>query len=400
MISLAMIVRDEAGRLARCLESARPAVDEVVVVDTGSSDGTPAVARAHGALVVEWAWRDDFAAARNESLRHARGDWVLVLDADERLAPAAPARIRDLTADTPLDGYDCRLVSALPAGEPAAAITHWYCRLFRRRPGVRFEGRIHEQVAPSIRAAGGRIGRADITILHEGYAQASAAKLERNLRLLHLELDERPDDAFTLLNLGIALAAAGDRPAAAAALERAIASRVKPLPPDLAAVAWMRLAESRLVAGDWAAAAEAAERALLSQPDLALGRYALGRALFEQGALEAAGLLFDELADAPPDTLGMTLDPRIVAVARGVVRLRQRRWDEAVDVLEPVADDDPSGEAAFHLGNAYLGLGRLAEAAGAYRAARARGFSDPGLDRRLGLASRMAARPSALNATS
>src|SRR5512134_3132536 len=89
--------------LPGCLESARGAVDEVVVVDTGSSDRTRELARAAGAKVVEWAWRDDFAAARNEALRHATGGWILVLDADERLAPGAAAALRRTVAGAAFD---------------------------------------------------------------------------------------------------------------------------------------------------------------------------------------------------------------------------------------------------------------------------------------------------------
>jgi tetratricopeptide (TPR) repeat protein len=389
VISLAMIVRNEAARLAACLASAGPAVDEIVVVDTGSTDDTREVAHAHGARVIDWAWRDDFAAARNESLRHAAGDWVLVLDADERLAPDAASHVRGLATAPDADGYDCRLVSALPADEPAPAIAHWYCRLFRRAPHVRFEGRIHEQVAPSIRAAGGRIRPSDVVILHEGYAVPSEAKTARNVRLLRQMLAERPGDPFARLHLGMALCTAGDTAAAADAFEQAATASDPPLSPALAAVAWMRLGELRLAAGSPAAAATAAERALHLEPSLTLARYVLGRALFEQGAVERAGTVFESLATAPPDALGLTLHRRVVAIARAVVRLRQRRWDEAIAVLEPVVDDDATGEVAFHLGNARLGAGRIAEALGAYRAARARGFAGAHLDRRLALVARL-----------
>src|SRR6185369_15137649 len=119
------IVKDETARLAACLESVSGTVDEIVIVDTGSTDDTVELARARGARVVSWAWRDDFAAARNESLRHARGDWVLVLDADERLALGAPT-VRGSVAATGADGLDCRLVSVLPPGEPSPTIAAWY----------------------------------------------------------------------------------------------------------------------------------------------------------------------------------------------------------------------------------------------------------------------------------
>lgn len=388
-----MIVRDEAERLPACLASVAGAVDEIVVVDTGSTDGSQALARAAGARVAQSTWRDDFAAARNEALALASGEWVLVLDADERLAPGHAARIRALAAAGQAEGYNCRLVSALPPDQPSSHIAHWYCRLFRKRPGVAFAGRVHEQVAPSIQAGGGRIMQSDVTILHEGYAETSPAKLERNLTILRREVAERPEDAFVRFSLGLTLASAGDFTAASAAFEHALGLPTPPLSPHLRAVAWMKLGEARMRQDAWNAAAQAAEQALALQPDLALARYTLGRSLFEQGALQAAELLFDELSDAPADALGMTLHPRLVAVARALVRLRQRRGAEAVEILTPVAPDDLTGESMLHLGNAYLILGRLAEAAAAYQGARERGIQDADLERRLSLCRRVSAEP-------
>jgi tetratricopeptide (TPR) repeat protein len=250
---------------------------------------------------------------------------------------------------------------------------------------VTFEGRIHEQVAPSIRRSGGIIIRSDVTIRHLGYAEPSAEKRVRNLALLRLELAECPDDAFTLFNLGLSLQADGNWTAATRALERSLASGVRPLTQELRAVAWTKLAEARLAGAQWVDAARAAERALMEDPALNLARYALGRALFEQGELDRAATLFDRLRDAAPDALGMTLHPRLVAQARALVSLRQQRWADAASAILPVATDDPTGEAQFLLGNAYLGLGRLEEAARAYEAARASGFASPHLDRRLAL---------------
>ena len=94
MISLCMIVRDEARDLARCLASVAQGVDEMVVFDTGSRDATVRIAAAHGARVVQGAWNHDFARARNVALAHATGDWVLILDADEELDGADTHRLR------------------------------------------------------------------------------------------------------------------------------------------------------------------------------------------------------------------------------------------------------------------------------------------------------------------
>ena len=86
-ISLCMIVRDEEAVLGRCLESVAPAVDEIIVVDTGSMDGTKAVAAAYTDRIFDFAWVDDFAAARNASFAKATGDYILWLDADDVLLP-------------------------------------------------------------------------------------------------------------------------------------------------------------------------------------------------------------------------------------------------------------------------------------------------------------------------
>src|SRR5512134_1472290 len=139
--------------LPGCLESARGAVDEVVVVDTGSSDRTRELAHAAGAKVVEWAWRDDFAAARNEALRHATGGWILVLDADERLAPGAAAALRAAIAAPGAPACLLPLHHAARVDAPAAEVISgaarlgepaWLPRLLRRTPDLAWQGAVHE----------------------------------------------------------------------------------------------------------------------------------------------------------------------------------------------------------------------------------------------------------------
>ena len=104
-LSLCMIARDEASFLERCLASAAPHVDEIIVVDTGSTDGTVRVARAAGAEVSEFEWVDDFAEARNASLRAASGDWILLLDCDEVIAERDWSALRDAVARQGADAY-------------------------------------------------------------------------------------------------------------------------------------------------------------------------------------------------------------------------------------------------------------------------------------------------------
>ncbi|MCS6852345.1 MAG: glycosyltransferase [Gemmataceae bacterium] len=207
-----MIVRNEEKSLPACLQSVSGLVDEIVVVDTGSTDQTRAVASAHGARVVEFAWCDSFAAARNESLRHATGDWIFWMDADDRLDSVNRERFRQLRANLP-DANVAYLMAcwcAVDAGVGAADVVH-HIRLFRSHPEIRFEYRVHEQVLPSIARLGGSVQSSDVVIHHVGYQTAadSRRKHERNLRLLQLDLAEAPNNPFTLFNLGWTLQVLG-----------------------------------------------------------------------------------------------------------------------------------------------------------------------------------------------
>jgi tetratricopeptide (TPR) repeat protein len=191
-----MIARNEARAIARALDSARPHVDRMIVLDTGSTDATIAIAAACGATVHGFDWIDDFAAARNAALDHSDADWNLVLDADEWLD----------------GGFDALGAGALPpAGHaPAAFIgcpqlhnegTASATRRFLPRilpRGVRYAGRIHEQPVSSL-----PLVPCALQIRHDGYAEAQlAAKHGRNLALLQAALADTPDDAYLWYQLG------------------------------------------------------------------------------------------------------------------------------------------------------------------------------------------------------
>src|SRR5262249_28400595 len=160
-------------------------------------DGTRQVALAQGARVFDFAWVDSFAAARNESLRHATGDWILWLDADEYLDAANRARLRALFDNLRDENiaYLMRQFSPLADGPHAAAQVD-QVRLFRNNPHLRWEYRVHEQILPSVRRLGGEVRPTSIVIAHTGFADPTTqrSKAERNLRLLEQELTERPDD--------------------------------------------------------------------------------------------------------------------------------------------------------------------------------------------------------------
>ncbi len=239
-IVLCLIVRDEEERLARCLEAARPAVDEVVICDTGSRDGTLAVAREHGARVVSLPWKDDFSAARNAALALASGPaadapgraetgWALVLDADELLLRAADAGVAlrafaerasgDPTA--PRAGR-VRLVNDLGPDQPPSTIE--LTRFFPLDARWRYAGRIHEQVLCDGRTPAR--GDTGVEVSHSGYAPDELRrrdKLARNERLLRRELEEAPQDAYLRYQLGRTLQTAERCREALTQYERALA---------------------------------------------------------------------------------------------------------------------------------------------------------------------------------
>lgn len=195
-LSLVMIARNEARCIERCLSSVRAHVDAMLVLDTGSTDATPELARAAGARVEHFDWCDDFAAARNAALARADADWSLVLDADEWLVDGAAA-LQALRAQPP-SYIGVLRVDSLYGADAAAAqrSASWLSRVLPR--GARYEGRIHEQPAASWPRQ--RLG---VTVLHDGYmAAAMRGKQGRNDALLRRALRERPDDAYLHYQLG------------------------------------------------------------------------------------------------------------------------------------------------------------------------------------------------------
>jgi hypothetical protein len=199
-----MIVKDEEANLPRCLASAADLVHEVIVVDTGSTDRTRELARSFGARVFDFPWKDSFAAARNESLRHATGDWIFWLDADDHLDEANREKLRDLFAGLAdeIGAYVMKYLSPWDSSGGSTVVQQ--VRLFRNHPQVRWQHRVHEQILPAVCAAGGVVRWTDVVIYHTGYSDPALRqrKLQRNLRLLHLEDAEQPEQPFILFNLG------------------------------------------------------------------------------------------------------------------------------------------------------------------------------------------------------
>ncbi|MGE5593875.1 MAG: glycosyltransferase [Betaproteobacteria bacterium] len=212
-ISLCMIVKNEEEFLPGCLDSVKGVVDEIVIVDTGSTDRTVEIARQYEAKVYHYEWNDDFAAARNESLKHATCGWILVLDADERLgSDAAQALKRAASGSYPKAIYAARIVNHSGAGSETE---HYFPRFFPNHAGIEYRGLIHERPAswgsgpfPASRLPYRLKG---FTIAHHGYQREvvqARDKLHRNIALLERVLQSE-DNPYYRYKLGSMLLSAG-----------------------------------------------------------------------------------------------------------------------------------------------------------------------------------------------
>ena len=229
-VSLTMIVRDEEENLAACLGSAAGLFDEVVVVDTGSTDRTAEIARSFGAHVFDFVWVDDFAAARNAALARATGDYAFWLDADDRLEPLQRDRLQALFDS--LDSSDAAYVvrcACDPDAKGGSGMVVDHVRLFPLRQDVRWTYRVHEQILPALRRAGVPVRWSDAMVRHVGYNDPALRrkKLERDQAILASELAERPDDPFVLFNLGQVTLDVGDPRAALGYLQRSLAGSAR-----------------------------------------------------------------------------------------------------------------------------------------------------------------------------
>jgi tetratricopeptide (TPR) repeat protein len=221
-----MIVKDGGADLERCLQSAAPFVDRILVGDTGSSDDSKAIARRFGAEVIDIPWEQDFSKARNQVLEKCKCDWALLLDADHMLDPTGGRSIRQLIKATEIYAYHNDVWNYVPASipriGPVAARQNTYqieesrpypayvpvstISLFRNHPGIRFEGCVHESLLNNLTALRLATARAEFVVHHFGFVRDPETRRAKN-DLYHAlgkrKLQVKPNDAQSLMELGI-----------------------------------------------------------------------------------------------------------------------------------------------------------------------------------------------------
>ncbi|MEY3735257.1 MAG: hypothetical protein RLZZ624_315 [Cyanobacteriota bacterium] len=373
-LSLSMIVRNEAERLEACLQSVAGFVDEMVVVDTGSSDATVAIAERCGAIVHSIPWPGDFAPARNEALQWLSGDWVLVLDADELLLPAARQPLQALMAEPDLLLINLLRFEAGASQAPYSSVS----RLFRRHPGIHWSGQYHSMVDASVSALLAQEPQWRIAdcpepaLHHDGYRPELLAQGHKAARLrqaMEAELARHPHDAYACAKLGALEVAEGRRRRGLALLERGLRhcpplahpERLEllcglalalgssdpdraaqlyqqalelPLPARITLAPRINLAGLLLEHGQGAAARELAQQACAIAPELALGWYQLGLAERQLGRLAAAASAYDRALACDPTHAASHRNRALVALLQGDITAARSGFRQAIALLE------------------------------------------------------------------
>jgi tetratricopeptide (TPR) repeat protein len=353
LLTAALIVRDEETVLGECLDSLRGLADQTVVVDTGSVDASVEIARAHGAEVLHRPWDADFSAPRNLGLDHADGEWILYLDADERVRPLARERLEARLVDSEAIGLRVLL-------RPFIHSTPYFeYRLWRNDPRIRFTGVMHERVVDAIHLAGAADGRPvedwpELELDHVGYEGDQTAKHARNLPLLEEQLRHTPGAIFHWRHLARVLAGLGRTDDAERALERAVSIARAEEPPSVdGSLAWADLVRLRHEHGAEVTGLLAAARS--RWPEQWLMRWIEGLVHLEDGRLEPAEDCFRALLAVDVPSLpehGIAYDERIFGAyaqsSLGLTLFRAGRFGEAAAAYAEAERSDP-GEQEYRV---------------------------------------------------
>lgn len=373
-LSLAMIVKNEEQNMAQCLSSVQRLVNEIVIIDTGSTDKTKEIAAQFTAKTFDFSWTDNFAAARNEALKHATGDWVLILDADEIIAAEDHPKIKEAINNWDLSGYQIltrnytnstSMTSWQPGSSTdpyARSYAGWFpslkVRLFQRKEGIQFEGRIHEMVDASIVQNGGKLAVLPIPVHHYGGEEKDPAKVQRYLELSQKKVAENSTDAKAYFELGVLYKEVGHYADAEQMLLKSVELDDTHLAPRLnVAIIQQKQGKYDDAIGNYLAIIE---KENTISPDAHFG---LGFCYFRQNKLEEALTQFQ---------LAVKYNPSFVDayINLGAVWERLGGFQEGVEALQDaIALAPQNARAYYNLGVIWEKVGNLAQAKAAYEKA-------------------------------
>jgi len=388
-VSLCMIVKNEIKHLARCVNSVKSIVDEMIVVDTGSTDRTKDIAKVFGAKVYDFEWNDDFSEARNFSISKASGKWSLIMDADEAISSldynkfkkiiekskqvAYQFTTRNYTLLFNMIGWSANDEKYIDENAGVGWTPSDKVRLFPNEPGVRFEYPIHELIEPSLKKTGIEVKKCKIPIHHYGKLnqKKSDDKDELYYQIGRKKLDEMGDDEVALCELAIQAETLGKHEESIELWERLI--KIKPE----TALAFVNMGTAYAKLGKYEKAVSAASRALEIDPEMVEAHYNYAFAKVHLGQVKEAVLILEKLlsrfSEYPPalfllsvaycleargakwrkgfEKLRLTMGPGLAVAchefAKGLVSAQ--RPDYAVMLLEAAIESENSNKEIMTL---------------------------------------------------
>jgi tetratricopeptide (TPR) repeat protein len=368
-LSLSIIVKNEEIALPKCLHSVKDVVDEMVVLDTGSSDRTVEIARQLGAKVYHYEWCNDFSAARNEALKYVEGEWVLVLDADEILTPQIVPLIKDA-----IDREQNLVVNSIRQEVGAAQSPYsLVSRLFRNHPKVKFSRPYHSIIDDSVIELRKKephwqiVDLSPVAILHYGYqaaAIASGNKYARAKEAMEGFYANHPNDPYVCSKLGALYLQIGQFNDGMKLLKKGLKSNKAE--PSVLFELYYSLGNAYTRQQDYEKAASNYQKAIAQPilPQLKLGGYNnLGNLLLEVGELQLAKQVYETTIQIDPSftvgyyNLGMTLK------ALGQIEAAIAAYQKAIKL-------DPHYAPAYqNLGVVFYKLGKMSESIEAFKTA-------------------------------
>ena len=329
-ISACLIVKDEEAFIEECLRRLWKFVNEVIVVDTGSTDSTAVLARSLGAKVFHYPWNGSFSAARNFSLDQAQHMWVLVIDADELIDETS----LEVLSKVDLGDADAYYIDVINlSDDPNLKLISKHVALFKNDPRYRYEGAIHERIGPAIARAGGKIGYLPLRVEHWGYLKKireGKGKRQRNRSIILNEIRNRPKDPLLQFYLAQECFVDGELEEAAASFKACLAQ--VPTGSSLVPVAVLRLMEVLMRLSRWEEALELYETYAPRYPDYTDLHFLAGvlcRKTQDFGKAESLLLKAISLGDAPTQKYEM------VCVGRGTYHA----WSELADLYREIGRD-------------------------------------------------------------
>lgn len=329
-LTLCLIVKDEKAFLPRCLAATAPRCADVVVVDTGSTDGSPDIAREYTDKVFTTTMADGYSAARNIALDHVRTPWVLFLDADEEFPPGEWERLAALVRGAEAHELAFRVLrfNLTPLGGIAADRV---VKIFRNHPEIRYRRRVGESVEEAVEDLGGVVSNTGLVLNHAGGVRPVAertAKLRRYISLTRKQIDEYPGNGMWVAYLGFLLRLVGEVDEAVTWSTKAV--ELEPSSPR----AWAYHGHVLRAADQPEKAREAFETAARLDPGEAMFRNMVGVMNLACNELDRADADFAEALRVEPDLLHAEIN-------RGLVRQAVEDYAGAARILRGVAERNP-----------------------------------------------------------